>query len=592
MLRGRRRTLALLAIGSFFGSLGIPWVPKAAAAVARGVKITGVRLDPPNPRAGQRVRITLHVVTTGEGRSSLPWLIQMDGKTLTSGIQRNHTLGRPFSAAANWNATAGRHRLTVRIDPGNTLRETRAALADNVRFLTINVQSVAPGSASRQASPEPAKVAVVDFRLDPPKPQAGQRSTLILRIATTGQGTLDVPWDILVNNQRLKSGTQRNVRAGSQFEIRDAWEATPGLHNFLAKVDPRNDLKENSQDLRNNARGFSLRVEAGEAELEADSRELRDLRLDEFSLTPRNPGAGERANFRLRIRGLRDREIRVRWQIYLGNRPYRTGSNLRLRPGSGEVVNVPWNATPGEHRFTAAIQPHAAGVEPNWNNGRNRRELRVTVTNQPPVNWPAWGGAALEGAIQGVNQWKQRATLTGVRINGPGATGGRLRGPSIASHISNAMKQAGAPDEIARKFSEAVQQAWQTWQHAASVPALPWYPGFAAWPAAKAPPTTNVPTPLASIASAGAPELAPPALVTRITARLGNAASQPGAQDAIHLFATRFGARFANWLATAQVEKVMGSGNVPSFAPPFVPVGPVVNGRGSARAGFLANSPF
>ena len=47
---------------------------------------------------------------------------------------------------------------------------------------------------------------------------------------------------------------------------------------------------------------------------------------------------------------------------------------------------------------------------------------------------------------------------------------------------------------------------------------------------------------------------------------------------AVNGFATDIDGRFSLCMGGCQLMNVMGSGPVPSFAPPFIPVGPVVSG--------------
>ena len=52
--------------------------------------------------------------------------------------------------------------------------------------------------------------------------------------------------------------------------------------------------------------------------------------------------------------------------------------------------------------------------------------------------------------------------------------------------------------------------------------------------------------------------------------------------------ATAVSAAFMAWLPMQQVMNVMGTGSIPTFAPPFVPVGPVVMGNNLPIPGHLA----
>jgi hypothetical protein len=52
-------------------------------------------------------------------------------------------------------------------------------------------------------------------------------------------------------------------------------------------------------------------------------------------------------------------------------------------------------------------------------------------------------------------------------------------------------------------------------------------------------------------------------------------------------FAEGFCMVFDLWKASTQIMNVMGTGPVPTFAPPFVPVGPVVGGFLVPKPGVL-----
>ena len=195
-------------------------------------------------------------------------------------------------------------------------------------------------------------------------------------------------------------------------------------------------------------------------------------------------------------------------------------------------------------------------------------------------DWPKWISGAKQGIRNGVPTWVSIARLNGVKITGPAATEGRLIAPSLFGLIVNPMSESGAPKPLADGFMGAVSDAWQVWANSVRVPGLPWYPAFASWPGPIAPPTPNVPTPLRSLAQDFS-GLAPVPLANSIKARIGDAANWPGGNEAINEFCAWFNAGFVGWLNYSVIRSVMGSGPVPQFAPPSVPVGPVIGGVGS-----------
>jgi hypothetical protein len=112
---------------------------------------------------------------------------------------------------------------------------------------------------------------------------------------------------------------------------------------------------------------------------------------------------------------------------------------------------------------------------------------------------------------------------------------------------------------------------------------MPWYPAFAAFPGPMAPPMPNVPTPLITL-----PQTPGPILQESIRSGIKkNARKLVSAGTVADAIATGFLMMFMTWVAGITVKNVMGKGPVPSFAPPYVPVGPVVMGDNLAIPGHL-----
>ena len=170
--------------------------------------------------------------------------------------------------------------------------------------------------------------------------------------------------------------------------------------------------------------------------------------------------------------------------------------------------------------------------------------------------------------------WKTSATLIGVTVNSLTASGGTLTGPPLAPLILAGMMGAGAPTHIAPAFAIGTDQVWQRWAQSVKVPGLPWYPAFAAMPSPFAPPMPNVPTPLSALAGA---RITADSVRASILASFGKFA-EPGKTEAVIDFAAWLAATFEMMLGSTMVVNVLGSGPVPTFAPPYVPVGPVVGG--------------
>lgn len=192
------------------------------------------------------------------------------------------------------------------------------------------------------------------------------------------------------------------------------------------------------------------------------------------------------------------------------------------------------------------------------------------------------------GAIcDGIDKWMKMATIAGVVINGPVGMlmPGNVIGPPLGPLIL-----ASAPKATAQelKYSNAIANAlgtlWQAW-HAGLMGTLS-YPAFAAFPGPMAPPTPAIPMPLVAFSSPGEAGLSPSALKSTIEGNFGD----PKALHAADLFdaiAKAFNTVFMTFKSSTMVQNVLGTGPIPTFAPPFVPAGPVLGGVGTGAPGCL-----
>ncbi|GAB2186668.1 hypothetical protein [Roseibium sp. LAB1] len=203
---------------------------------------------------------------------------------------------------------------------------------------------------------------------------------------------------------------------------------------------------------------------------------------------------------------------------------------------------------------------------------------------------------AIKPAIKNaIDLWKSAAHFTGLTIMSVSAIGtpGCLDGMSLEPHIrSHAKIQAlsGPAREMANGIAEAFSDSFYLWQNAVTVPGLPWYPAFAAYPGPAAPPMPNVPAPLITCVSSKSSKLVLPSELAS-TIKQALPASLSSKTDFINRVAGGLALSATTWLASAQVMLVLGFGPVPSFAPPYVPVGPVINGTNIAVPGHLASAP-
>ena len=195
------------------------------------------------------------------------------------------------------------------------------------------------------------------------------------------------------------------------------------------------------------------------------------------------------------------------------------------------------------------------------------------------------------------NMWKLQAKFQNLQVMAIAAIGspGCLDGPELESLIKNAPMCAAFTGNKA-KYRDAVaagvSKCFKDWQGQVMVPGLPWYPAFAAFPGPMAPPMPNIPTPLiacpsAKMASIIAPNDMKSAMIDALDGDLKQKDKSKQHEALFDAIATVLALAFLMWLPMQQVMLVLGKGPIPTFAPPFVPVGPVMAGDNIAAPGHL-----
>lgn len=192
-----------------------------------------------------------------------------------------------------------------------------------------------------------------------------------------------------------------------------------------------------------------------------------------------------------------------------------------------------------------------------------------------------------EAICSGIDNWMKMASVAGVVINGPSGSlmPGNVLGPPLAPLILSAAPMNTAQE---MKFSNAIANcfgtAWQAWHMGLAGTLL--YPSFAAVPMPMAPPTPNVPAALVMLSSAGESMLSANSMKASMQANLGD----PQALHASEIFdaiARAFETCFLSFKSTTLLQNILGTGPVPSFAPPVAPVGPVLAGVGNGAPGCM-----
>lgn len=186
-----------------------------------------------------------------------------------------------------------------------------------------------------------------------------------------------------------------------------------------------------------------------------------------------------------------------------------------------------------------------------------------------------------------IDQWITKCFICGITING--AVGllppGGLVGPALMPLIlSSAPKNTLQEMRYSAAVAGAIDRQWKLWQ--TGVAGALSYPSLASVAAPQAPPVANVPQVLMTLPSTGEAALSPAAL----QAQMHRLLADPDALHADVLFEAVAGAlsnAFQKFKSTSLVQNVLGTGPVPTFAPPAVPAGPVMGGSVIPKPGVL-----
>jgi hypothetical protein len=193
----------------------------------------------------------------------------------------------------------------------------------------------------------------------------------------------------------------------------------------------------------------------------------------------------------------------------------------------------------------------------------------------------------VSGAItEAVGIWKVTASLTEVKINACIASGGKVQGPGMEHLISTrAPRNTPWSINLSNAVSRGIHNCWKDWERSLSVPNLPWYPVFAAYPGANTPPVPNIPSPLAAMRQS-LDCFKPSTLLTQMKAKLnGSPAAGP---EILAALAEGVSTAFFVWIPTQMITEVIGQGTAPliwGFGSSVLP-SQVVDGRAQGVAPF------
>ncbi len=254
-----------------------------------------------------------------------------------------------------------------------------------------------------------------------------------------------------------------------------------------------------------------------------------------------------------------------------------------------KMIFLPINWAPTGPQFPDAFDPSELVVAPNSPTNLFREptlnKYHVDTAKDIGKGFADYIDGISEGICDGIDKWMKGASVAGVIINGPVGVvrPGCVLGPPLAPLVT-AKAPMDTPQET--KYSNAIamglSNAWQAWHMGLS--GVISYPAFAAFPGPVGAPTPNVPMPLISFGSPGEAMLSP----TTLKGLIEGIFADPQALHASDLFDSitqAFNIVFQQFKATTVMKMVIGTGPIPTFAPPPVLAGPVVMGTGNGAPG-------
>jgi hypothetical protein len=215
------------------------------------------------------------------------------------------------------------------------------------------------------------------------------------------------------------------------------------------------------------------------------------------------------------------------------------------------------------------------------------------------LDWNSIVRLSQEAFRVGVNEWIGRARIQGGTVRGPSAfltPGSLVSDTNIEMRMLQILVGSQVPREISAALAKILASAWNEWAAGFQMQLPTAYPSLAAFPGPYAPPTPAAGTPPVALGnSAGEASLKAPLLANRLRSalRMHPARLAEGTLDqAINSLATWVEGSFNQWKSLATLVGLMGRGPVPTFAPPYVPVGPVIAGDNLSTGSVFAGPRF
>jgi hypothetical protein len=214
------------------------------------------------------------------------------------------------------------------------------------------------------------------------------------------------------------------------------------------------------------------------------------------------------------------------------------------------------------------------------------------------LDWNSIATLSREAFREAVNDWIGKARIRGGQVRGADATltpGTLSSDVNIETTMLQKLVSSQVPAEIARPLARELAAAWNGWAAGFQIHVPSAYPTFAAFPGPVAPPTPARPIALSQGNSAGEVSLKSAVLGSKLGIALKTHAGKVrgGSPDlAIKSLVTWVDSSFQEWKSMVTLVGMMGTGQVATFAPPYVPVGPVAMGDNLSTGPVFAGPRF
>lgn len=241
----------------------------------------------------------------------------------------------------------------------------------------------------------------------------------------------------------------------------------------------------------------------------------------------------------------------------------------------------------GAHRAVTAMP---TSVPPGLFQAASNDKRDVDFQSAVNTEYEKFLDEMCKAIVNGFDMWRQSAVLKDVVINGSVANGGSVEGGSLRDFIkANAPRHGlfGKAASHSDALAAAIGEGWRQLTGTLRVPGLAWYPTFAAYAGPVAPPTPNVPTPFSAL-----PVQRVFMSVTVLERDAIQRVAGPKAFAAEEVFTailTALESALDLWFNLQQITNVLGTGPVPTYAPPLVTIGPVMDGQVVPTPGAFAS---